>query len=66
MSDERKLTLYKIADARGDLDALCKEIEVLKMQLARLPSRAYVSCTVLMATGSIWALFGLVVVLWLR
>jgi len=34
------------------------EFEGVKMMIVRLPSRAYVSRTVLMATASIWALFG--------
>jgi hypothetical protein len=58
MTDENTLTLRQIDGARGDLYAISEEIEVLKVQLARLPSRAYVSRTVLMATASIWALIG--------
>jgi hypothetical protein len=60
MADENTLTLRQIDGARGDLHAISEEIEVLKMQLAQLPSRAYVSRTVLMATASIWALIGAV------
>ena len=60
MAGEHTFTLRQIDGARGDLYAISEEIEVLKMQLARLPSRAYVSRTVLMATASIWALIGAV------
>jgi hypothetical protein len=58
MADEHTLTWHQIDGTRGDLYAISEEIEVLKMQLAQLPIRAYVSRTVLMATASIWALIG--------
>ena len=66
MAEERKLTLHEIADARGHLDALCKEIGALKMELARLPSRAYVSRTVFTATVTISALLGAATLLLMR
>jgi hypothetical protein len=58
MSDQHARTLREIGGARGDLYAIADEIEVVKMQLAWLPSRAYLSRTLLMATASIWALIG--------
>jgi len=57
-SDEYPLTLRQIDGARGDIYAIADELETVKMMLARLPSRAYLSRTILMATASIWALIG--------
>jgi hypothetical protein len=58
MSDEHALTLRQIDQTRGDLYAIQDEIECMKAQLARLPTRAYFSRTLLMATASIWTLLG--------
>ena len=62
MAEERTLTLHEIADARGELHALAAEVETVKLQLAqlanKLPSRAYLSRTLLMAAAPIWALLG--------
>jgi hypothetical protein len=58
MSDERQFTLRQIDQARGDLYAIQDEIECMKAQLSRLPTRAYFSTTLLMATASIWMLLG--------
>jgi hypothetical protein len=51
-----QLTLRPINQARGDLYAIADELEILKLQIARLPSRGYVSRLALMATGIVWAL----------
>jgi hypothetical protein len=51
-----RLTLRQIDGARGDLYAISDEIAALKLQIARLPSRAYVSRLALMATATVWAL----------
>jgi hypothetical protein len=59
-------TLVHVASdrqARGDLYAIQDEIECVKAQLARLPTRAYFNRTLLMATASIWALLGAVALL---
>jgi len=53
---EHRLTLRQADQARGDLYAIADELEFLKVQLATLPNRAYVSRLALMATGSVWAL----------
>ena len=66
MPDERSLTLRQVDQARGDLYAIADDLELLKVQLARLPTCAYFSRTLLMATASVWALFGMVVILLLR
>jgi hypothetical protein len=60
MPDYHHFTLRQIDQARGDLYAIADELEVLKLQLAQLPSRAYLSRLALMATGTIWALIGTV------
>ena len=56
MPDDRQVTLHQIDQARGDLYAIADELEVLKLQIAQLPSRSYVSRLALMATGTVWAL----------
>ena len=53
---EHRLTLRQVDQVRGDLYAIADEIEILKKQIASLPTRAYVSRLALMATGSVWAL----------
>jgi hypothetical protein len=58
MPDEHALTLRQIDQTRGDLYAIQDEIECMKVQLARLPTRAYFTRTLLMATESIWTLLG--------
>jgi hypothetical protein len=50
MPDEHTLTLRQIDQARGDLYVIQDEIECMKAQLARLPTRAYFNRTLLMAT----------------
>jgi len=39
MSDEHTLALRQVDQARGDLYAIADDIEFLKVQLARLPTR---------------------------
>jgi hypothetical protein len=60
MSDANHFTLRQIDQARGDLYGIADEIEALKLQIAALPSRAYVSRLALIATGTVWALIGAV------
>jgi hypothetical protein len=66
MSDEHALTLRQIDQTRGDLYAIQGEIGCMKAQLARLPTRAYFSRTLLMATASFWALLGALALLLAR
>lgn len=66
MQDERALTLRQIDQARGGLYAITDDLEFIKFQLSRLPTRAYLSRTLLLATASVWALIGVVVLLLLR
>jgi hypothetical protein len=53
MLNNHQFTLRQIDQARGDLYALADEIEALKLQIARLPGRDYVSRLALMATATI-------------
>jgi hypothetical protein len=39
MHDERALTLRQIDQTRGDLDAISDDLEFIKFQLSRLPTR---------------------------
>ena len=55
-SAERRLTLRQADQTRADLYAIADELEFLKVQLATLPNRAYISRVALLATGSVWAL----------
>jgi hypothetical protein len=41
VSDERSLTLQQIDQARGDLYGIADDLEFMKFQLSRLPTRAY-------------------------
>ena len=56
MSDHDTFALRQLDGARGDLYAIADELQALKLQIAGLPTRAYVSRVVLMATATIWAL----------
>jgi hypothetical protein len=56
MRDEHAFKLRQVGQARGDLYAIADELEILKAQIARLPTRAFVSRLALMATGTLWAL----------
>ena len=44
--------------SRGELYAIAHDLEFIKHQLSRLPTRAWLSRTLLLATASIWALLG--------
>jgi hypothetical protein len=63
MHDEHSLTLRQIDQARGDLYAIADEIEALKLQIASLPSRDYVSRLTIRATATIWALIAVALIL---
>ena len=64
--DDRQFTLCQIDQARGDLYAIADELEVLKVQIAQLPSRSYVSRLALMATDTVWALIATVALMLAR
>jgi hypothetical protein len=63
MPDDYSLPLRQIDGIRGDLYAISEELVVTKLMLARLPTRAYLCRTLLLAMASIWALIGAVVLL---
>jgi hypothetical protein len=56
MRDKHAFKLRQIDQAHGDLHAIADELEILKAQIARLPTRAFVSRLALMAAGTLWAL----------
>ena len=58
MSDERLFSLQQIDQARDDLYAIADDLEFIKLQLSRLPTRAWLGRTLLLATASIWTLLG--------
>ena len=63
---ERRLTLRQADQARDDFAAILDELEFVKSQLARLPTRAYVSRMALMATCSLSALIAAVALMLMR
>ena len=50
MPDERPLTLRQIDQARGDLYGIADDLEFIKEQLARLPTRKEMAQTALLVT----------------
>jgi hypothetical protein len=50
MPDERPLTLHQIDQARGDLYAIADDLEFIKSQLARVPTRMELARMALLAT----------------
>src|SRR5438874_1034291 len=62
MPDDRQFTLRQIDQARGHLYGIADEIEALKVQIAGLPSRAYISRLALMATATVWALIAVALI----
>jgi hypothetical protein len=63
MPDDSPFTLCQVDQARGDLCAVADEIAALKLQIADLPSRAYVSRIALMATDTVWLFIGVALML---
>jgi hypothetical protein len=50
MPDERPFTLQQVDQARGDLYAIADDLEFIKEQLARVPTRKELAQTALLAT----------------
>jgi hypothetical protein len=50
MPDERPFTLRQIDQARGDLYAISDDLEFIKSQIARMPTRKELAQTALLAT----------------
>ena len=60
---ERALTLRQADQARTDFALIEDQLEFLAGQLARMPTRAYLCRTLLLATASVWALLAVVLLL---
>jgi hypothetical protein len=60
MPDEYPLTLRQADQARTDFAVIEEHLESIAGQLAQVPTRAYLCRTLLLATASIWALLGIV------
>jgi hypothetical protein len=66
MPDERNFTLRQIDQARGDLYAIADDLEFLKIQIARLPTRAWLSRMGLLGLASVWTLILAVALMLMR
>ena len=66
MPNNNQFALCQIDQSRGDLYGIADEIEALKLQIAGLPSRAYVSRLALMAMSTVWALIAAVAMMVMR
>jgi hypothetical protein len=60
------LTVRQANQAREDFGILLDELDFLKMQVSRLPTRKWLSRMALIGFGSVWALLGLVALLLAR
>jgi transposase len=60
MSHQNMLTLRHADQARADFALIESNLEFIMGQLARMPTRAYLCRMLLLATASIWALLGIV------
>jgi hypothetical protein len=60
MPDEYPLAFRQADQARTDFAALESDLEFIMGQLARVPTRAFLCRMLLLATASIWALLGIV------
>jgi hypothetical protein len=63
---EYLLTRRQADQAREDFAILLDELDFLKMQLSRLPTRKWLSRMGLISFGSVWALLALVALLLAR
>jgi hypothetical protein len=63
---EHRLTLRQASQAREDFAILLDELDFLKMQLSRLPTRAWLSRMWLMGFGSVWQLLAAVLLMLTR
>ena len=61
---EYNLTLRQADQARGDFGTLLDELDFVKWQLSRLPTRAYFCRMLLVTTASVWAILA-ALALWL-
>jgi hypothetical protein len=63
---EHRLTLRQASQAREDFAILLDELDFLKMQLSRMPTRAWLSRMWLMGFGSVWLLLAVVLLMLTR
>ena len=63
MNDEYPLALRQADGARTDFPLLEEHLEFLASRIARLPTRRYLCRILLLATASVWALLGAVLLL---
>jgi hypothetical protein len=63
---EYRLTLRQADQAREDFAAILDELDFVKFQLSRLPTRAWLSRLALMGFGSVWALLAVIALLLTR
>ena len=62
---EYRLTL-SLDQAREDFAAILDELDFVKLQLSRLPTRAWLSRMALMGFASLWALLAVVLLMLAR
>ena len=55
---EYRLTLRQADQARQDFAEILDELDFVKLQLSRLPTRAWLSRMALIGFGSVWARLG--------
>jgi hypothetical protein len=63
MPDEHSLALREADRARSDFAAIEGDLQFIMGQLARMPTRAFLCSTLLLATASIWALLAVVLLM---
>jgi hypothetical protein len=63
---EYRLTLRQADQAREHFAAILGELDFVKFQLSRLPTRAWLSRLALMGFGSVWALLAVIALLLTR
>jgi len=63
---EYRLALRQADQAREDFAILLDELDFLKLQLSRLPTRAWFSRMWLIGLASVWALLAVIVLLLVR
>jgi hypothetical protein len=62
MPEQNILTLRQTDQARTDFALIENQLEFIVGQLARVPTRAYLCRTLLLATASIWALLAVLLI----
>jgi len=66
MADNYPLALRQADAARDDFTAILDDLDFIKDQLARKPSRAWTSLLLLIGFGSMWALIAAVALMLAR